>query len=1172
MATIKTYPLKTNYYGPDRLIISDMQPDAQGIVRGETKNLTLASLKSFIGSGSAPLTLTTTGTSGAATFDVNTNILNIPVYEGDTYNLRALQKSGASVPLKLNAASGTDSEVSFTEGTNVTLTRNSDTEITISATGGNAGVSSITNTFGTYISGTNNTAATGAVGLGTINLSASDGTSIATTRFLSKDNTWDVISASGSNNQFQYNNNGAFAGSSMLVLGTDEIVIGDTLSEQGKLRIEGSEAVSGNIKIEGTTATRGVNLSVQPAISSDYNVIFPDTGPGGNNKILESNSSGELAWVSTPVPGPITASTGTANYIPKYSSSTALANSAIYDSSSNIGIGTTNPNDGDLTIGTPKLHVAATGTSGTFNLAARFESTTTDADNTGTSILINSFNDRGLLIKAGRKDGDREVAYFDVVNSVGGTTNMLTMGKFSSVYNVGIGTATPTEKLEVAGNIKTTGGFISTVSSGYSSVELGGPSGAFIDLKGPSTDDYDLRIISGGSGGSFWTGGFGHVMTLNASGNVGIGTTSPSTRLDVSGTVNLTNLKVSGTQGTNGQALTSTGSGVGWATPPQGTITAVSGQSGISGSGTSGAVVLTNSDRGSTAVAALNFFKTIATPTNDVVASGNDDTVTLAAGGNTGIFINGQGSQVTIGLSAPTVLDRGGVKLVNATQQSTAANGLTTTAGRTYAIQLNSSGQAVVNVPWSGGSGGGISFSGTTSGGLATFSNSSTAAVSSKVTLNASGLMNFDADGNSAGSIDYDTSGTRLKIGDLSSGNSGIVEIFTNGNRQFQIGVNGEIGLGTGSTQGTSGQVLTTQGNGSPAYWTNKTVIPSNNVTGSGTTYDVPMWNIVPNPQAGIAGSYLGPNTLTGGLAASPFKGNASGQSIISTEVIGGIAFRNGSGQQATINGGTSTGPAYQINLPPSAAASTGKVLGVSGVSSNVISTSWQTAGSGGGITETIIPWNATLARTDGTSWTETNAAGQVRSDVMVIQSNNCFAIVQGNVVNYQFYIQGYFKGNTEAGGQYTSITGPLFLARCQNADGSGTVSGIPIQTSQSTTVIDNRLANGSLTVTEDPFATKQSATVFGSVPNMGTYWKLPIRGGKVGRAYTGSTTLPGFVQLFTSNAANSTDPGKEYSTCVYPNAVGDVWYSNDYEYMPEGKGYDFVFAGTITAFVAQST
>ncbi len=306
MAIIKTYPLKSNYYGPDRLILSDMQPDSEGNVSGDTKNLTLSSLKSFIGGGAAVLQLTTQNTSGAATFDVNTNTLNVPVYTGDTYDLTALQKSGTSVPLKLNAASGTDSQVSFTEGANITLTRNSAEQITISATGGNAGVGSITNAFGTYIDGTTNTAATGAVGLGTIDLNAVNGTSDSSTRFLSKDNTWDVPSytapttPAGSNTQFQYNNNGAFAGSSMLVLGTDEIVIGDTLTEQGKLRIEGNETVSGNIKIEGTTATKGVILSVQPAVSSDYNVVFPDTGPGGNNKILESDSSGNLAWISTP--------------------------------------------------------------------------------------------------------------------------------------------------------------------------------------------------------------------------------------------------------------------------------------------------------------------------------------------------------------------------------------------------------------------------------------------------------------------------------------------------------------------------------------------------------------------------------------------------------------------------------------------------------------------------------------------------------------------------------------------------------------------------------------------------------------------------------------------------------------------------------------------------------
>jgi len=56
-------------------------------------------------------------------------------------------------------------------------------------------VNSFTNANGTYVSaGTVNSSATGAVTMGTIDLSAVNGTSDTTTRFLSKDNTWDVPS------------------------------------------------------------------------------------------------------------------------------------------------------------------------------------------------------------------------------------------------------------------------------------------------------------------------------------------------------------------------------------------------------------------------------------------------------------------------------------------------------------------------------------------------------------------------------------------------------------------------------------------------------------------------------------------------------------------------------------------------------------------------------------------------------------------------------------------------------------------------------------------------------------------------------------------------------------------------------------------------------------------
>jgi hypothetical protein len=76
----------------------------------------------------------------------------------------------------------------------------------------------------------------------------------------------------------------------------------------------------------------------------------------------------------------------------------------------------------------------------------------------------------------------------------------------------------------------------------------------------------------------------------------------------------------------------------------------------------------------------------------------------VPSGGASGTFLNGAGAWATpagtYSLPEATSTVRGGIELFSNTDQSVAANSVSSTAGRTYGSQLNSAGQLVVNVPW----------------------------------------------------------------------------------------------------------------------------------------------------------------------------------------------------------------------------------------------------------------------------------------------------------------------------------------------------------------------------------------------------------------------------------------------------------------------------------------
>jgi len=119
--------------------------------------------------------------------------------------------------------------------------------------------------------------------------------------------------------------------------------------------------------------------------------------------------------------------------------------------------------------------------------------------------------------------------------------------------NVGIGTATPGVNLD---HVRNTGDVVIRLGSGIAN---------------------DTAMFGWSAGGGFayaqggtWGGTTRNFILQGGGGNVGIGTTTPGTRLDIAGTARMTGLQL-GTTATAGHVLTANASGVGtWQAPAGG--------------------------------------------------------------------------------------------------------------------------------------------------------------------------------------------------------------------------------------------------------------------------------------------------------------------------------------------------------------------------------------------------------------------------------------------------------------------------------------------------------------------------------------------------------------------------------------------------------------------------
>jgi len=112
-----------------------------------------------------------------------------------------------------------------------------------------------------------------------------------------------------------------------------------------------------------------------------------------------------------------------------------------------------------------------------------------------------------------------------------GTSSVQERLRITSAGNVGIGTTTPNEKLEVGGNIS-----IRTASGTYGSLRFGTTNASYLDTWAGIDSDWESTGVNVGNL-RFYTayGTRSEKMRITSGGNVGIGTTTPASKLDVNG-------------------------------------------------------------------------------------------------------------------------------------------------------------------------------------------------------------------------------------------------------------------------------------------------------------------------------------------------------------------------------------------------------------------------------------------------------------------------------------------------------------------------------------------------------------------------------------------------------------------------------------------------------------